>query len=932
MNGYSNNITGLYDLTSRKIEIILLQETHNIWGHSIKQSGYTCYESNDASEPKRGVAILLLNGIFDKVTTDTRNKGSELYLKARFNKMSLLIGSVHLVFQEAKFQLKELADFISNRSESVIIVGGDMNVDCSADELQAIKRQEILSGQHSGQISDFLRTSSLNMGKYFGDPTTKYHHVYDYIFTNMKSKIDMTTVMNIYSDHLAVLMHLDIYHLNKKIIKCIPSNVFSKHGASIIQRLNSLVFNEDYLPKSLEEAQSWHSEVETIVEEETKFCLVSTCWSMVPPDRRTGFWFTGNLKKLWKEKQNAQTQYLHDHSDTNREIWIEKKLSFDKLFYQYRRNRYQSMIDDLNLNRIRDPRQFYKICYQLNGKFRSFERIGAIKLNDDLVYGDEAVKAVSNHLMSAVQPRKDWHNSEFLSRIDHKVELERLQDKNYINPTIWNHLISNVTPEEVSIAIMRCSLNKAPGRDGWRPELLRLFNDSEDINKFIAVEFSFIILSGEIPIEWRKTRIVPLPKKGDLELAKNWRGISLISVMYKLFASIIAARLKYQLISRDLLSPEQHGFLPQRSTIEACGVLSEVLLQRRPTCTHMFFLDISQAFDSVHPATLNLTLNRFKIPQNMISLIVDIYSNYQATIVDTIDEDTEWQYASCGVRQGCTLAPLLFIMVIDDLIQQLSKLPGISVPAMSDFTISSQGIVRNEISQLWYADDAVFLAKDYKGLQEKIDLANQWLIEHGMRMNIEKSYTMISGCCKEKSKKLEHKLADKSFAYVESFKYLGLNVHKQRLIKNMASARSLDCNKAIGICASAFMKNSYISPLARIQFIQAIVSSVALYGCEIWASNNVALTSITNKLAKMIKQCLGVSPNTLTFIALLESNIGFPILTARIRQIKFLYNLYHSNLQNRWACVLVKTIKFETKGWMHEVHNWAVETSTLTLH
>ena len=388
----------------------------------------------------------------------------------------------------------------------------------------------------------------------------------------------------------------------------------------------------------------------------------------------------------------------------------------------------------------------------------------------------------------------------------------------------------------------------------------------------MASEFTYIINSGNIPEEWKNTRVVAIPKKGDLELTKNWRGISLISTEYKIFAAIIATRLKQQLIEKNLLSPEQHGFLAGRSTIEACGVLTEVLMRRK--LTHMFFLDISQAFDSVHPMTLSLTLHRFKIPEKMIKLIVDIYSNYKVTITDTVEEETEWQNTSCGVRQGCTLAPLLFIMVIDDLIQQLSKLPGISVPAMSDFTISSQGIIRNEISQLWYADDAVFLANRYEELQDKIELVNQWLIENGMRMNIDKSYTMIRGSCQAKRNQLVHKLGEKTFTNVTNFKYLGLNVYDKRIIKNMALARSNDCIKTMITCKSILMRNNHISISGRIQFLQAIASSVALYGCEIWASSTTTLKSITSILAEKIKQCLGVSDNTLTFIAFLKVTLA----------------------------------------------------------
>ena len=89
------------------------------------------------------------------------------------------------------------------------------------------------------------------------------------------------------------------------------------------------------------------------------------------------------------------------------------------------------------------------------------------------------------------------------------------------------------------------------------------------------------------------TWIVPIPKTGDLTEAGNWRGIALLPIGYKLFAAIIAKRLRFELEKRRLLAPEQHAFRAGMSTVNAAGCLLEALMRRakdKGLCTHIFIL------------------------------------------------------------------------------------------------------------------------------------------------------------------------------------------------------------------------------------------------------------------------------------------------------------------------------------------------------
>ena len=109
--------------------------------------------------------------------------------------------------------------------------------------------------------------------------------------------------------------------------------------------------------------------------------------------------------------------------------------------------------------------------------------------------------------------------------------------------------------------------------------------------------------SPAVPVEWRNGIIIPLPKKGDLSECGNWRGITLLSVPGKIFASVVLDRIKKAV--DNVLRQEQTGFRPGRSCNDQIFTLQQILetvtAGRNPTIFN--FIDFRKAFDSVHRPT-----------------------------------------------------------------------------------------------------------------------------------------------------------------------------------------------------------------------------------------------------------------------------------------------------------------------------------------
>ena len=114
--------------------------------------------------------------------------------------------------------------------------------------------------------------------------------------------------------------------------------------------------------------------------------------------------------------------------------------------------------------------------------------------------------------------------------------------------------------------LKKLKLKKAAGPDGIKAESI-LFADEETIRKIHRI-FNHCIQGNRIPNEWRDAKIFPLHKKGDPREASNYRGISLVNIVYKLYANVIVERLEKFVEESNILPDCQNGFRKKRSTID----------------------------------------------------------------------------------------------------------------------------------------------------------------------------------------------------------------------------------------------------------------------------------------------------------------------------------------------------------------------------
>ena len=155
-----------------------------------------------------------------------------------------------------------------------------------------------------------------------------------------------------------------------------------------------------------------------------------------------------------------------------------------------------------------------------------------------------------------------------------------------------------------------------------------------------------------------------MPKIGDLSLVTNYRGISLLPIAAKIYNKLILNRLVPSV--EPLLRDNQNGFRGGRTTISQTLSLHRII-EESDLCNldlALIFVDFSKAFDSVDRTKMFEILELYGIPTKLIDAIRFLYTDTSSTIL-TPDGETPSFPIKAGILQGDTIAPFLFIVVVD---------------------------------------------------------------------------------------------------------------------------------------------------------------------------------------------------------------------------------------------------------------------------
>ena len=251
-------------------------------------------------------------------------------------------------------------------------------------------------------------------------------------------------------------------------------------------------------------------------------------------------------------------------------------------------------------------------------------------------------------------------------------------------------------------------------------------NTLSDITKL----FNEVLLQGSLPLDWKKNVTIPIYKSGDPLSSSNYRPITLAPVLYKLFISILDTCLSSLFETFDLIFPFQNGFCKGRSVYNNLYHLLEVITQSKNTGSPiaLAYLDIQKCYDSIEHWLINETFSKYGFNDSITKLISNIYLN-NTTQISTPYGLTEEIHITRGVKQGCPMSPLIFILLSNPLLWWIHE-SSTGLPIITD-------CITNKLTSLAFADDMTLLASSITELQSMISKVEKFNSRNGLALSIE---------------------------------------------------------------------------------------------------------------------------------------------------------------------------------------------------
>ena len=374
---------------------------------------------------------------------------------------------------------------------------------------------------------------------------------------------------------------------------------------------------------------------------------------------------------------------------------------------------------------------------------------------------------------------------------------------------------SPISQEEVMQVVRKMKRRKAAGPDQVCIELMKEM-DADNLREVTALLQKWWD-SEDIPREALQARVVLIFKKGNANDLGNYRPISLLNIMYKIFAAVLQRRLAKALDER--LQETQFGFRRRRSTADAIHCVRRVIDKGEMTNskTLLVLLDWEKAFDKVSHVGLFCALERMGIETKIIKLIKELYSQPQFC-VEIDGETSAWHTQAAGIRQGCPLSPYLFIILMTVLFKDVHR---IHKPHTVDTRVTG-----TSFDEVLYADDTILISESERAVEKALAAIEKEGGKYGMKLNKAKCELLAFGQVRPIRLTEGSKLKPK-----EEVRYLGCALNNKADSSKELQKRIADCMVVLNNL-QLFWRHGDSSIKKKLEVYNAVIKTKLIYGLE----------------------------------------------------------------------------------------------------
>lgn len=568
-------------------------------------------------------------------------------------------------------------------------------------------------------------------------------------------------------------------------------------------------------------------------------------------------WFSPELKQCIIEKKKAHKRYKGSKLQSDYSEFSRLRLACKRLLVESNATFVASTENSLFTN----PKQFWNY---VNSKRKNRDSPSEFQYNGSISTSGVEVANMFAHHFSRVyscKPCPNFQGPHF--------------EFNNTNASEYNIPISDVYSHLNSLDI-----NRGPGPDGIPPLLLK--HCSFILARPLHTIFNLSLAQGTFPEFWKLSYLTPIHKSGKKDLITNYRPISILSTIPKVFEQIITKFLNF--LFSPFIVPRQFGFQTGKNTelnllayVDFISGALEVGSQ-----VHSIYTDFSKAFDKVNHMILLSKLEGLGVGGPLLSWVRG-YLTGRSQIVRFNNFQSKCIQVPSGVPQGSHLGPLFFNLFINDL--------------GSHFKYSQF---------LLFADDLKLFMKisspqDCWKLQSDLNGLVEWCKSNGMELNASKCHS-ISFCKTRSGLEQPYVIENNILTNVSEIRDLGLIMDsKLTFIPHIQNTitKSLQLLGFIKRITSEFTNTNAIK-----QLYCSLIRSHLEYSSCVWnPCYNVHTQNIERVQHKFLKyMAFKLNTQHLTYTQL-ESDIQIKSLEQRrnLKDLNMLYNL----LNNKYNCSLL---------------------------
>jgi hypothetical protein len=808
-------------LLENSIDIALLNETHLKPGTGFSHPDYRCYRLDRVGRSKGGVAVMVRHDLPHTLLSSFRTRVTEC-IGVSVVSSSGPVDFISAYFPGARHSPEDISNFRNDilhltSSQRSFFIGGDLN-----------SRHSSWGCSRANQAGNALFECGGPFAVHFPPTPTRIPSnprqrpsTLDLVLTNGFHDIfDISTKTALSSDHLPVLFEVEL-----DVRREVPEHfIFDYRNAdwTLFRREMDSRIDLNFSLDSVESEADVNSMVQTFTE-----AILEARSSAIPLIRpnRHHITLTPQIKSVIAQKNGRRRAWQNHHNGE------------DKREYEILNNLVQDMCVGLqNIsfgNKLRalrpGHRSFWGFTKIIKKKFRG---IPALKMDGlTLITDSEKANAIASKFSLA-------HENSMQSDLSATV-----QDSCFIlNDNAFNNDSSTYTsPREIRNIIKKLKNGKAPGCDGVPNILLK--NIPRRAAVFLTYIFNSCLKLCYFPKQWRHATVIPIPKPGkDHSDPSNYRPISLLSSISKIFERIILKRLNAFIVSNNALPNHQFGFRAAHSASHQLNRVVRHVKNRRGhgQSTGMLLLDVEKAFDSVwHDALLHKLIRR----GCNIFLVRIIYSflndrTFQVSVGKSKSSVCNIPY---GVPQGAVLSPTLYNFFTSD------------APTVEGCELAT------------FADDtAIFVSSRdptvvCDGLQEQLDSLTDYFKQWKIRVNASKTQAIYFTRCWSPLRLPGSGIVlnEQEIPWTPEVKYLGVTLDK-RLTFASHTARSIEkAERAFRILYSFLNRKSKLCLHNKLLLYRSCIRPILCYGVETWfncaTTHKKKLQIIQNKCLKIIK-------------------------------------------------------------------------------